>query len=429
MEQFSKIVQERLQARAKAEVHPDADLLTAFAEKSMGDRERSQVLRHLAECANCREVVSLAMPEPRAEPEIQPRFSDSRWLRSPVLRWAALAACIVVAGTMATRRFVQFDRPAQFDRSASTALKHVEPQLQNSLEVTNQATDDRLVARDEPPSPLRLKRDVNGLPTGAKAVGGPVPTAAMTGSVPPTMALSKKENTPESKAASVAVQIPAMSEMVKVDAAPAPSQPASSSATTVAGAARAGQMAQSGQGVGGGIGAGVSAPSSSNEVVEVTAESPVVETAQLQPGKAKDSKNAQEKIAQSPADLPVVGRNYTQLVTLAPSARWSLSAKGVVERSVDAGKSWQPVAVADHVVFHAISALGSEIWVGGAAGALYHSSDSGQSWVQVRLSAAGTPLTADVITLQFGDALNGKLSTADRQVWTTSDGGVSWQKQ
>jgi hypothetical protein len=62
MEQLSKIVQERLQATEKAGIHPDAGLLTAFAEKSLGDREQSQVLQHLAQCVNCREVVSLAMP-------------------------------------------------------------------------------------------------------------------------------------------------------------------------------------------------------------------------------------------------------------------------------------------------------------------------------------------------------------------------------
>ena len=63
MEQLPKIVQQRLRAPAKPGIHPDPDLLAAFAEKSLNDRERSQVLQHLVECADCREVLSLAMPE------------------------------------------------------------------------------------------------------------------------------------------------------------------------------------------------------------------------------------------------------------------------------------------------------------------------------------------------------------------------------
>ena len=68
MEQLPKIVRQRLQATAKAGVHPDPDLLTAFAEKSLKERERSLVLQHLAQCADCRSVISLAIPEVEAAP-------------------------------------------------------------------------------------------------------------------------------------------------------------------------------------------------------------------------------------------------------------------------------------------------------------------------------------------------------------------------
>ena len=70
MEQLPKIVQQRLRGPAKPGVHPDPDLLTAFAEKSLNDRERAHVLQHLVECADCREVLSLAMPE--IEPALAP---------------------------------------------------------------------------------------------------------------------------------------------------------------------------------------------------------------------------------------------------------------------------------------------------------------------------------------------------------------------
>ena len=75
MQNVPKIVRERLKAAAPAVNHPDADLLTAFAEDSLPGVERDGVLEHLARCGACRDIVALALPEaeagdtPRPEPE------------------------------------------------------------------------------------------------------------------------------------------------------------------------------------------------------------------------------------------------------------------------------------------------------------------------------------------------------------------------
>ena len=42
------------------EYHPDTDRLNAFAEQALSERERGQVLTHLAVCGRCRQVVTLA---------------------------------------------------------------------------------------------------------------------------------------------------------------------------------------------------------------------------------------------------------------------------------------------------------------------------------------------------------------------------------
>ena len=86
MEQLPKIVQQRLQATAKAGVHPDPDLLTAFAEKSLNERERGQVLQHLAQCADCRNVISLAIPEVEAAPSTPAKLRTADPKRS-CLAW------------------------------------------------------------------------------------------------------------------------------------------------------------------------------------------------------------------------------------------------------------------------------------------------------------------------------------------------------
>src|SRR5437588_11001608 len=62
-----KIVYDRLRSavpepdsNAVARAHPDADLLTAFAEQALSAPEREEVLHHLALFGTCREVLSLA---------------------------------------------------------------------------------------------------------------------------------------------------------------------------------------------------------------------------------------------------------------------------------------------------------------------------------------------------------------------------------
>lgn len=80
--------------------HPDADQLNAFAEDALSAHEREQTLAHLAGCADCRLIVSLALPpvddvpQPHPVAERRPWFS---WLYGWNVAWlagAGLAALI-----------------------------------------------------------------------------------------------------------------------------------------------------------------------------------------------------------------------------------------------------------------------------------------------------------------------------------------------
>jgi hypothetical protein len=79
--------------------HPDADLLTAFAENALPEREQKQLIAHLAVCADCREILSVAAsaaPVPvRDDLAHVPPRSIHPQLRK-WLRWAATAAGVVV---------------------------------------------------------------------------------------------------------------------------------------------------------------------------------------------------------------------------------------------------------------------------------------------------------------------------------------------
>ena len=43
--------------------------------------------------------------------------------------------------------------------------------------------------------------------------------------------------------------------------------------------------------------------------------------------------------------------------------------------------------------------------------------------------AGGKSLTADIVTVEFGDLQHGKVVTVNRETWTTSDAGETWQYQ
>src|SRR6202166_2124068 len=118
MTEEPKIVYDRLRAAVPERAHPDADLLTAFAEQALSATERDGVLQHLALCGDCRDVVALALPAAEmAPPQAAPQTPDEDRVRTavsragapaphklslawPTLRWAALAAGVVVAAAV-----------------------------------------------------------------------------------------------------------------------------------------------------------------------------------------------------------------------------------------------------------------------------------------------------------------------------------------
>jgi hypothetical protein len=100
-----------MNSNSKLDSHPDAESLNAFAEQALSERERGEILAHLAECGRCREVVFLAQA---AAAEMEPEFElavaaaaapdairrKERWFRSWRFAWVpigALAAGLFVA--------------------------------------------------------------------------------------------------------------------------------------------------------------------------------------------------------------------------------------------------------------------------------------------------------------------------------------------
>lgn len=434
MEQLPKIVQRRLQATAKPGVHPDPDLLAAFVEKSLTDRERSQVLQHLADCADCRDVMALAMPEMVSPPS--PVLQKSNWLSWPVLRWGALAACVVVVSAAVTLHY-------QRRQALETYVAEKTPATPASSAEINapQQPGEKLAAKTGPPEFPRSDRDLGVASKLAKQQEMKMDSTtavARTGVFALDRDAKDRElnnrlaNAGADKSADKPAGYPAM-----VAAAPAPVQSAKAAPAAPATEARNDNVN--------------APPSAMAETVTVEgATTSVLATEQTPARKAKDEATRNEarkevQAAQVAAGAAAVGGRKTDALsttaelsasskyamrsrTANGAPRWMLSADGILQRSFDSGKTWQTIAVASNVVFRALAANDSDIWVGGAAGALYHSSDAGQHWLRVYPAADGQPLTADIATVEFSDAQHGKLTTSTHETWVTSTAGETWQK-
>ena len=78
MAELPKIVKSRLVQQRSADhaEHPDANLLAAFAEQTLLERERASISAHLAQCADCREslalvsMIGLVLFFPKSEPTV-----------------------------------------------------------------------------------------------------------------------------------------------------------------------------------------------------------------------------------------------------------------------------------------------------------------------------------------------------------------------
>ncbi|MBZ5684834.1 MAG: hypothetical protein LAP86_07345 [Acidobacteriia bacterium] len=491
MEKLPKIVGERLKAGAVAVDHPDPNVLSAFSEHLLPDRERGQVLEHLARCAECRDVIAISLPA--EEPTVTVvRPLRGRWLSWPRLRWGLVAAGFIVVGSFGVLRYrasSHAEMVASYDASRAQEIEKAKSQTelpaapaastneekktpQNGLldsevksEPAPQAREfDRLeqFAKLQPPA-RDQRRDAGGargtlrtqaLPHGPKAaptqqwqqnatanannnayafqLQAPAP-AAHTPAVPAEFARKQSSNQ-----VVVTAQAPAASSADSVIGGPVTDKKVQD-LDTLAVNARSLTVLQ---------------PSGSNAGAEV---------ARAKPAEATPNANAPKRqLTDAYAVSTVNGSNFSQTAPLAAeSARWSINAMGGLQRSLDQGKTWQNVDVtgttgtgsgvslqmamkssrekalakdkADMkqapVVFRAVSANGPDVWAGGSGGHLYHSTDAGGHWMQVVPTWSGVVLTDDIVSLQFADPLQGRIVTSSSEIWTTSDSGKTWQKR
>ncbi len=415
MSELPKIVRARLQMQF-AEMHPDADVLTAFYEQALPESERGPVLAHLAECSECRDVVGMALPAIE-DTDVRVARPGSVWGWPQMVRWGSLVACLVVVGAavlmhhpgtgVVVRPATEADVMAQRDDAAVAAkdksVASPEPApAQNSRADAEQkkavgTLSEKGMAQ---PAPVQPRTIEPSLTSNNKAAGDQAPKAmldhrattyvtggAFGGELRQHGAMSRAVPAPATAMKTESVEVAAEQTAVTV----APTAPASDlKPAETPGRAKAG--------------AGVSA----NDAVTP------------EPGSAILAQSFNKNSQANPAGVPA---SLTKM-----PAQFELSPEGQLRRSFDSGKTWEAVPLVDRVKFNAIAVMGPEVWVGGAAGVLYHSADNGRQWKLMKPSVSDVTLTADITSVRFTDMQHLAVFTSDGQVWTTVDGGLNWQR-
>jgi hypothetical protein len=104
------------------------------------------------------------------------------------------------------------------------------------------------------------------------------------------------------------------------------------------------------------------------------------------------------------------------------SVSWRIVAGTSVERSIDAGATWQPQSIGATVRLTAGAApSGAICWLVGSGGVVLVTQD-GQTWQRVRFPER-IELTAIVAT----DGSNATVTAADGRAFSTTDGGKTWR--
>ena len=454
MTEVPKIVYDRLRAALPERTHPDADLLTAFAEQTLSTAERDGVLEHLALCGDCREVVALALPAADMVPR---QTADDEGVRTtvsragastthkltlawPTLRWAALAAGVAVAASVllihpgklnqatppSANRHVAITVPADSGPQASSSLVSV-PSRSIASSPTDQpavlAKTDEAQRKSELWSSKRLK-------------AGQVLTRTPQAESGILLADNKKDS----------------------DHADRLSATPSASAGAFNNDARSSRAATETVEVSGEAAAVTKEPSA-EDVLMARNETPRTDAPAIEKAKPAlqekevDEGEQKSKAATAPGPARLQSRNVMSTVkmaspasqSLAPHVTWTITA-GVLQRSLDGGQSWQDALHADHPLL-CYASHDEDVWTGGQTGTLFHSANSGVTWAQVQPSVKARQLSSDITHIEVrntelrNDELRGNLrddvrgpaaillSTSNNEIWSSVDGGKTWDKK
>lgn len=362
-------LQRELARGRSGEPHPDADLLTAFAEGALLKRERRQVIEHLTLCAECRETLSTAAdaaPDSTAKSKLFLLPRRALPLQRAWIPWASIAAALLVVCSAGL-----FYQQRQASQKTAVVAKNESLQLPSPM------------AQLLPlPPPSREK-----IPTGE--------TAGISAAKPPQALLKSEEtiaaNTQREEQSQLALK-----------AAPAP--------LNSAGIAILEEKSEA---------AKQSNPRQQNPYS--------ISGAEAGGTVSQDSFAKPATVPQASAFANTITERALLSASATAAARphWRINSASQAERSFGDG-AWQSVLPEEQSRMRVISVLSGEVWIGGENARLYRSSDNGATWKLIALPSKDGRVHS-IAHIHFQTSQLGTVEAEDGTLWTTSDGGCTWK--
>jgi len=473
MPELSTLLRQRLGATEGDPRHPDADVLTAYTEQLLPAPERDEVVKHLAMCSDCRQVVALSMPEaaePQAEVAVATSAPRRRWFLSPAFGLAGSIAAVVL-GVALILRLPQNTKPAatitpgqqvqEQKATAATAPPSTASQtIASDGQVANLMQQQPAPAAASSSQPKFESNTANAdLSTMASArTATRVHEKRESGNSAPvfTAELRKQDYVNRMFLARSYETQAAVPVYRYLPQAPAPAQPnlVFAPPSVVAGSSfqTSGAFEVSSNVSGGNQGVITFYSAESHESTGPGVLGKIVDfgkrplarrlgqpvasgtnaTAMFKPGMAAQRDDAITAKSAQPAEAGVLAQSQAfssnALAAVprrqplgAPQYQWKV-VQGKLLRSSDLSHWTEENLAGESVLFSVVSSNGPEIWAGGEQAALVHSRDGGATWERITLGATATG-TINSIEVA-GQNIHVKSSSG--QNWASQDGGKSW---
>lgn len=485
MPELSNLLKNGLaKASQGASVHPDADLLTAYAEQILTSSERSQVLEHLAACRQCRDVVSLAL-EPVAveKAPVLVATPRRRWFLTPQFALVAAVAAMAVGVGIVMR--LQPSQPATFQEAKAVPPTAVNSGSADSSPAQPGSATEKDTHAVPPPKGVpsfagpttnhqkdagtrSLQVEARNAPL--KDTAGKATASAMSPASPANRPEPKKKDAGFGGQTQLASAAPSRQDYVNLqmfasDASyqgasggelPSAPSPAPAASTITQARALAGgpptifadipnnAVKQSQRGM------TLYQPPAARESAGILGKvvdagkhlrakrlgpaipAEAIKSFAMASGAPPTDQAAEVAAARAPAK--------PESMTLKESSAFSANGlrarnndqwNGGLRWSVDHGKLYDEAK--GHAEMTSVSGMefsmvwqgDAEVWAGGSRAALIHSSDSGATWEKIAL---GDSATGTVVGIEVSGA-NVVVKTSSNQTWTSHDGGKSWVLQ
>jgi len=430
--------------------HPDPDVLTAFAEQALSAAEREGVLQHLARCGDCRELVALSIPamessgQPVAAEESNApvpiainapgeAVGHRSWFAWPALRWAALAAGIVVAGgILLIHPWKPNAVPEAKQQAASPVPRPEETTVaRQEAPVLNNALNEKLSEKKPAPAERAFSRDRESKlanPAARPAKETIARGQIETGTAGKDLVAGGGAFGATPARPAPAPPVPASSETVEVTAASGPVTTEEARSDLSAIGRQVSDLKVNGRPMSDvtTISKAKAAKTESNEPSALQ-QSESLDKKQVTTDRTAQQQRAAAGMSAGGAYMRsnVDKGDFAQPAGL--PAQWAIRGNEL-QRSLDAGVAWKTVLHSDRPLL-CYAASGNDIWAGGSGGNLFHSANGGITWSQVYPSAQQQTLSDDVTHIDIYSPSQLVLSTSNHQSWSTADGGKTWEKK